>query len=153
MQWSNGANAGFSNAPAEMLYLPVDESDDRPSVLAQDADPASLLNRVRTLITIRKSLQALDADADFKVIYAQSGKLPFVYSRSKGGQSILVAINPSNQQTSVQLPGTLFDSAPEGIDAPQGTHLVKNGTHWDLVVLTGFRSAVQNRVIHPRIVL
>lgn len=134
MQWSNGANAGFSNAPAEMLYLPVDESDDRPSVTEQDADPESLLNQVRTLIAIRKSLEALDADADFKVIYAQSGKLPFVYSRSKGGKRILVAINPSNQQTSVQLPGKLFNGRPEGIDAPQGTRLVKIGTHWDLIV-------------------
>ena len=134
MQWSNGANAGFSNAPADQLYLPVDESKDRPTVAMQDADPGSLLNRVRTLITIRKTHPALDADGDFKVIYAQSGTLPFVYSRSKGGQSILVAINPSNQQTSVQLPGTLFDIAPEGIDAPLGAHLVKNGTHWDLVI-------------------
>ncbi len=47
MQWDASANAGFSRAPAEQLYLPIDPRPDRPTVAAQAVDPGSLLNRVR----------------------------------------------------------------------------------------------------------
>ncbi len=44
MQWDASTNSGFSTAPAEKLYLPIDPAADRPTVAAQLADPASSLN-------------------------------------------------------------------------------------------------------------
>ena len=32
MQWSKEKNAGFSTAPADELYLPIDPSESRPDV-------------------------------------------------------------------------------------------------------------------------
>jgi len=132
MQWSNHKNAGFSGAKPEDLYLPVDSSQDRPTVAEQQGDPGSLLNRIRELIKLRHSSRALDADAQFDVIYAESGKLPFVYSRSKDGQKLLVAINPSAQSVSVDLPYNLFETLPQVIDAPENAEIARIDTGWHL---------------------
>ena len=42
MQWDGSTNAGFSAAPAEDLYLPLDPDASRPCVAAQRDDPESL---------------------------------------------------------------------------------------------------------------
>ncbi len=132
MQWSDEPNAGFSTAPSDALYLPVDDSPDRPTVDQQDKDPASLLYRFRQLVKIRQSYEALDADGKFEVVYAESGKLPFVYRRTKGNQSILVAINPSNQEVRVELPQQKIKGSPEPIDIPNGIIFKKSASGWYL---------------------
>ncbi|MCD8088695.1 MAG: DUF3459 domain-containing protein [Oscillospiraceae bacterium] len=93
MQWSREKNAGFSTCPPDALYLPVDTSEDAPNVASQEADEASLLHTVRELLALRHTYEDLQADADFEVVYAESGKLPFVYRRG----NILIALNPSGQ--------------------------------------------------------
>lgn len=59
MQWNDGPNAGFSSAPSEALYLPVIDDEvygyQKVNVAAQERDPDSLLNRLRTLLRIRKA--------------------------------------------------------------------------------------------------
>lgn len=132
MQWSDAVNAGFSNATAEALYLPVDDSPSRPTVAGQEQDPDSLLNRVRSLINTRKTFGALDADGEFEVLYAESGKLPFVYTRTKGEQNILVAINPSNQTAQVDLLKGQFLHTPNPIDVPQNAILEETLAGWHL---------------------
>ncbi|MDY6873475.1 MAG: maltose alpha-D-glucosyltransferase [Chloroflexota bacterium] len=58
MQWDDSHNAGFSDAPSEILYEPViDEgaySYKVVNVAAEEPDPRSLLNRMRHLIQVRK---------------------------------------------------------------------------------------------------
>lgn len=58
MQWSDGLNAGFSDAPADQLYAPVIDDTvygyQRVNVAAQQADPNSLLNWTKRMIRIRK---------------------------------------------------------------------------------------------------
>ena len=105
MQWDGSANAGFSSAPPEQLYLPVDPSPDRPTAAKAGADPDSLLNYIRALAAVRHDLPVLQAGADFQVLYAEAGKCPFVYLRRQGAQRALVAINPSNQPVEVELTG------------------------------------------------
>lgn len=134
MQWSDEKNAGFSNVAEEALYLPVNQSENRPTVAEQDDDPQSLLNRVRTLIKTRSDLIALDADAHFTVIYAESGKLPFVYSRAKHGHKVLVAINPSGREVGVELPADLLKAEPEAFDVPEGAQITKSGVGWKLTL-------------------
>ena len=134
MQWANAKNAGFSNAPADKLYLPVSEAPGRPTVAAQESDPDSLLNRVRSLIRTRKALPALQADGDFKVIYAESGKLPFVYLREKAGQKLMVALNPSDKAVSVDLPEGTMETVPEAIDTQESASMVQTDSGWRLTL-------------------
>jgi maltose alpha-D-glucosyltransferase/alpha-amylase len=98
MQWDDSANAGFSTASAEQLYLPIDADPDRPTVAGQQADEDSLLQHVRKLITLRKDVPALGADGSFTPLYAAKGAYPFVYLREVEGQKVLVAVNPSGQE-------------------------------------------------------
>ena len=81
-------------------------------------DPDLLLNRVRALIKTRLSFKALQADTNFEVIYAESGWLPFVYTRAKQGKKLMVALNPSNRDVSVTLPKDLLETIPETLDGP-----------------------------------
>ena len=134
MQWSLEINAGFSNAPAENLYLPIDPSPIYPSVAEQEEDAQSLLNRVRSLIKMRQSIEALEADADFSVVYAKSGKLPFVYTRAKGNQRVLVALNPAKHAAQVILPGDAFSTKPAALDVPQGASFTHTDAGWALAL-------------------
>jgi len=134
MQWSDADNAGFSNAPADLLYLPVDEAADRPTVAGQESDPASLLNYVRQMIKMHGSLDALDADGQFEVAYAEDGKLPFVYTRAKNGQKLLVAINPANREVSVILPSDLTETAPAPVEVLGEASLAPVENGWALTL-------------------
>jgi len=89
---------------------------------------------VRALIKTRKALKALDADASFEVIYAESGKLPFVYTRAKDEQKLLIAINPSNQAVSVELPKDVMPAVPQTLDGPQDAFIVSTETGWKLTL-------------------
>lgn len=104
MQWDASSNAGFSNAMAEVLYLPVDPAPDRPSVAQAEANPDSLISHIRTLAAIRKNHPALQSGAEFTVVVAEAGKCPIVFLRSRGNEHALVGINPSNQPGAVDLP-------------------------------------------------
>ena len=103
MQWAPGPQAGFSTADLDKFYLPVDPESDRPDVASQTADPGSLLNRVRSLISLRRAHPALCASGEFEPVYAEAGKLPFVYWRQLGDEKILIAINPADQPCEVTL--------------------------------------------------
>ena len=103
MQWSKEKNAGFSTAPAEKLYLPIDPSELRPDVATQDNDPASMLNFTRELLKLRREHPALANDADFRPLYAEKNKYPFVYLRVAGTERIVVAINPAERACTAAL--------------------------------------------------
>ena len=97
MQWDGSANAGFSTAPADALYLPIDPADDRPNVAAQLADPDSTLHLVRGLLALRRATPALGARAPTRVLHAG---YPFVYLR---GDRHLVVVNPRREAAVVQV--------------------------------------------------
>ena len=103
MQWDTTANAGFSTAPREKLYLPVTSRKRAATVAGQDKDAASLLNFLRALATLRHSTPALQADGDFAPVYARPKKYPFAYLRTQGDDSILVVLNPSGKSVAVTL--------------------------------------------------
>jgi len=115
MQWGEGPNAGFSAAPADKLYLPVDPAVDRPTVAAQESEAQSLLNRVRALVALRRAHPALHASGELEILYADRGKYPLVYRRSQGDEAIIVALNPAGYPVSVHLPAATFSRAPQAI--------------------------------------
>ncbi|MBQ7614559.1 MAG: glycosylase [Butyrivibrio sp.] len=100
MQWDSSKNHGFSDAPADKLYLPVDTSDDAPTVSAQKRDPDSLLNTVKALTHLRHEYKDLQAGGDFEVIYAEQDEFPFVFKRG----NLIIGINPSDKKASASLP-------------------------------------------------
>ena len=105
MQWQAGVpNLGFSNAPADQLYLPVDATPDAPTVGAQEHDAASLLHFVRHLLALRREHPALSNDGDFVALHAPVEPAPFVYQRTLGGRSILVVVNPTATPGQCPLP-------------------------------------------------
>jgi|GEM_PF-23958 len=71
MQWDASDNAGFSKAAPEKLYLPVSGAAAGENVKAQSEDPASLRSEVKELIALRLTTPDLQADAPFKLAYAQ----------------------------------------------------------------------------------
>jgi len=111
MQWSKERNAGFSTAPAEKLYLPIDPSMSRPDVETEEKDPASMLNFTRALLKLRRDHPALANAADFQPVYAEKNKYPFVYFRTADSEEIIVSVNPAAQSCSVTLNG-LDDTMP-----------------------------------------
>ncbi|MBQ8305971.1 MAG: glycosylase [Blautia sp.] len=93
MQWDESANLGFSTADSCDLYLPVDPSDDAPTVSVQEKDPASLLSTTKALLALRQQYEDLQADAPFSVICSEPGR-PFIYRRG----ALTLAINPSGHE-------------------------------------------------------
>jgi maltose alpha-D-glucosyltransferase/alpha-amylase len=99
MQWDGSANAGFSTAPADRLYLPIDPDPDRPTVAAQRAVPDSLLNLVRRLITLRKVTPSMGSSGSVEVLHAG---YPLLYVR---GDTHLVVVNPRREPASSPVRG------------------------------------------------
>jgi maltose alpha-D-glucosyltransferase/alpha-amylase len=114
MQWSEDTNAGFSTAATEKLYLPIDQAKDRPTVLQQENDPDSLLQRVRRLVAIRKAHPALQASAPFKILFAQPGVYPLVFLREADQESFIIAVNPFSHSVEAEFP-SLSNSVPQTI--------------------------------------
>ena len=102
MQWSAGANLGFSTADPSRLYLPVDAAPDAPTIAAEERDPDSLLNRVRRLIRLKHAEPALAAYAEFVPLYARPGAYPFIYARASGAQVLLAIFNPADRPATAE---------------------------------------------------
>ena len=100
MQWTSGPNLGFSAADAKDLYLPVDPAPDAPTVEAQEKDPASLLNTVRALLSLRNTHEDLQADAPLRILCCEPGR-PFIYRRG----DMVLALNVNGTSLRAAVPG------------------------------------------------
>ncbi len=96
MQWDcKSKNCGFSSAPAEKLYLPVDKRKGAPCAASALAGKNIIYNETLKLIALRKKYAALDNDAAIETVYLKRDTMPVAYVRSKGKQRLLVVINSS----------------------------------------------------------
>ena len=93
MQWAPGPGAGFSAAPPDRFYLPLDPDPDRPDVATQLADERSLLHLVRDLIRLRKDNAELGTGPAGGLTVLNDG-YPLAYLR---GGRFLVVVNPSGR--------------------------------------------------------
>lgn len=124
MQWDDTLNAGFSVAPKEKLYIPLDESADRPTAKAQMADETSLYHEVKKLIAIRKEHSALQSKGEISFVYAEENAYPLAYVRSDAEEKILVIINPADRQVSFEYP----ESIKNTLYSLGGEVVLSNGT-------------------------
>ena len=110
MQWDDGANLGFSQAAAEALYLPVDPAEDAPTVERAMANKDSLWHTIRSVLTLRADEPALHAYSGFDVLHGEGRA--FAFSRSRGDERIVIAVNPGRGTEQVPVKGlqgeTLF---------------------------------------------
>ena len=104
MQWDNSTNAGFSLAPKENLYVPQDESQDRPTVENQIKDENSLWKEVQKLIKIRQENKTLQNLAEIEFL-SDGSSYPLVYQRIEKStqEKITVILNPSEKECSYKI--------------------------------------------------
>jgi len=121
MQWDDTTNSGFSNASPNELYIVQDMDSDRPTVAKQLEDENSVLNELKRQIAVRKSVDALQASAEFELI---SDGYPLVYLRYNDNCKILVAINPMNKENSIKIDNV---EAKEIIYSFNGESKIVNG--------------------------
>lgn len=100
MQWDGSENAGFSSAAPDRLYLPVDQNG--PTVDAQECSQGSLLQFVRRLIILRKTMPALHPRASLEVLH--TSPTAAAYFRKRGRQTLLIILNPSDKEAVIHLP-------------------------------------------------
>ncbi|MGN0452659.1 MAG: alpha-amylase family glycosyl hydrolase [Ruminococcus sp.] len=97
MQWTKGKNAGFSEAKADKLYLPVDSREDAPCVESESKLSDGIYQNAVKLIELRHKIPQLGNGSDFEVVYAEKKKYPFVYRRG----DYVVFINPSANEVTI----------------------------------------------------
>lgn len=90
MQWTEGANKGFSNASADKLYLPIDDSDGAPTVETQSGQEGSLLEFVRSMLKLRHETEDLKNDTNLHFVYSKSYARAFAFTRG----DLLIVFNP-----------------------------------------------------------
>jgi maltose alpha-D-glucosyltransferase / alpha-amylase len=104
MQWAPIANAGFSVAPAEKLYLPVIEDPvygyQVVNVASQRGRFASQLEWTRRMIAVRQKLRHLFGRGSLTVIDTDSRQV-MAYVREYDGASILCVANVSPRAQAV----------------------------------------------------
>lgn len=101
MQWNDGKNLGFSDAPAQMLYLPVEDNATH-TVSNQLGVKGSLLETVRELICLRRREEELQNYSPFTAYQAEPSSRLLAYKR---GENILVSMNPGTGTECCQLDG------------------------------------------------
>ncbi|MEJ2210989.1 MAG: maltose alpha-D-glucosyltransferase [Anaerolineae bacterium] len=129
-QWTAGPHAGFSTRPAADpaadLYAPVIDDEvygyRRINVEAQERDPGSLLNLMKTMIRVRKSRPAL-ARGDVTFLDAASAGLPaarnnaiLAFLRADGDETVLAVHNLSGRAQTFTLDlSTAAGAAPRDL--------------------------------------
>lgn len=98
MQWSDAANAGFSSASADQLYLPIDPDPARPTLEAQLQRKDSLLNMIKEVLTLRAEHPGLRTEAGLDVLSGETQAYPLIYRRGQGDDQWIVALNPSGKR-------------------------------------------------------
>ena len=126
MQWTSGSNAGFST---HKPWLPVSSDYKTRNVAVQLADPQSILNLYRKLLSYRRVSPAL-LGGSYRALDA--GQDCFVYLRQTGQKGCLVALNFSAEDQRLDML-RLEPGLPPAAQVGLSTHLDRSGS----VSLTG----------------
>ena len=94
MQWCAGKNLGFSES--DHPYLPVDLSDDAPTVENQKDDPDSIYRVVTDLIALRHKYDDLHGNGELEFLY-RDDQIPFAYRRG----NLTMFFNPLGREATI----------------------------------------------------
>jgi maltose alpha-D-glucosyltransferase/alpha-amylase len=124
MQWTDAPNAGFSTTAPEALYCAVIDDAvygyQHLNVQVQQADPGSLLNRMREMIRARRGHPALGrGEIQF---LEQGNRAVLAYLRHDGPETILAINNLSPNEQRIELDLSGFAGA-EPVDLFSGERL------------------------------
>jgi alpha-glucosidase len=118
MQWNTSPNAGFTQG---IPWLPVPVSYKTHNVETEKADPNSILNFYKNLLSLRHTNKAL-LDGDY-VAVNESDPNVWAYLRRYKDQAVLVVLNMSTSPRTVS-----FDLTGQGFGAKEAkTLLATNG--------------------------
>lgn len=103
MQWESGQTAGFSDGDIDKFYSPIisapEYAPDRVNVASQSADPDSLFNQLKKMISIRMSHKVFGW-GDFQWIETGSEAVA-AYLRTLRDEKMLVISNLSGSPESI----------------------------------------------------
>ena len=110
MQWDDSRSAGFSQAPAQSIYVPIIDDDtygcQQVNVAEQQENSYSLLHSVRHMIRVRKEHPTFGR-GDFEWIDCQNDAIA-AYTRTFEGEVVIVLNNLSTLEQNISI------SAPVG---------------------------------------
>ncbi|MGI4827730.1 MAG: alpha-amylase family glycosyl hydrolase [Janthinobacterium lividum] len=101
MQWTPGPQAGFSTDA--QTWLPVPSDHKTINVETETADPASLLNWYKQLISLRRSNPAIHNGGIVMLNRDDADVLAYVRTAPDGAAPVIVAVNMSAQPKTVSL--------------------------------------------------
>lgn len=102
MQWDNSKNAGFSDA--DQTWFKVNPNYTEINALAEMQDPQSVFNFYRSLIDLGKNSRYKDIVVFGEFVpVEEANENTIVYKRAIDNKAILVAINPSPQEQTIQV--------------------------------------------------
>lgn len=136
MQWDSSTNAGFSTANPDKLYAPVIDTDEysykKVNVDIQDTDPDSLLNKMRHLVSIRKS-NPIFALGDYKFL-AKDQTQCLTLLRTYQENSVLCVLNLTrdDQRLSLDLPDLIGKEVTNLVDGEKFGEITGISTILDL---------------------
>lgn len=105
MQWSAGPHAGFSDVNP---WIPVNGNYALFNVEDEAQDPVSILNFWKQVLRTRKLHKDELVYGNFSLVDVDNEKsLTFVKSSEEGSRRFLVALNFSDQETSLFVPDDL----------------------------------------------
>jgi maltose alpha-D-glucosyltransferase/alpha-amylase len=126
MQWTDGSNAGFSDAPPDQLYAPVISDGfgfgyEHVNVAAQQDAPDSLLNRMRQLVALRKRYPVL-GPGDLHLLEVDNPAF-LAFTRTWQGETVVVVHNFSPEEQATELDLAAFAGlSPRNILGPAQAH-------------------------------
>jgi maltose alpha-D-glucosyltransferase/alpha-amylase len=143
MQWTGEANAGFSTASPDHLYLPLIDDEvftyRHVNVAAQEREPTSLLNWTRSMLALRKQ-HKLFGRGSF-AFCAPSNPHVLAFERAHEGERLVCLFNFSRHAQAVELPGMMAPSSDlvSGRSVPLGDAILfePHGFRWLMVEADG----------------
>ncbi len=118
MQWSDGANAGFSPSGVK-TWLPIPPSYEQINVAAEEHQPDSMLHWYQQLIALKKQDAALRDGAQTMLNIDDAHVLSWL-RKADNGEAVIVACNFTTQPQTVSI-----DLASQGIKSSSVTTLLK----------------------------